>query len=273
MIISLLDTLTDSKEVFNKVINRAELQSINTNNVEENEDDNSKNKINPDKEIQISDVIVLLSNLTNTGWNFQETSINGEYEVNGMNYYYKDGFTLTRVGNRVRYVVFNEVFEKEIVSGIYPGVDLKDAKEKLGKPTFKNEDINMIGYATQNLFLCIYENEIAVYQNKYYSNYDLEEMLVKYYTGEYLGTANDFSRYIRNTYDDFIFTSDEERNIYLTSEPRGIVIKLDDSIKLTLYKNYDNSSATLLEKNMLENIEYVDKYMVEVIESERKLEE
>ena len=92
-------------------------------------------------------------------------------------------------------------------------------------------------------------------------------MILKYYKREYTGTRNDFSKYIRNKYEDFNFTSDEEKNIYLTSLVRGIIIKLDDSVSVEIFKEYDNSN--ILKQNMAENITFSKEYIVEKMEVER----
>ena len=267
IMLSLVKSLEEGKRIFEENIPKATLVSSNNNKVQNNNINNDNNIV--DEEIQVSNVVFELSNLTNKGWDFREYIIDGEYEVEGYDYHYKDGFTLTRKGNKIQRIVFNYNYNKEIFTGIYPGMSIKDAQKVLGKPAFENKELDMIGYATQNFYLCIYNGEIAIYQNEYYGNQDLEEMIVKYYLGEIQATDNEFSKYIRNTYDDFEFSSDEEKNIYLTSETRGMVIKIDDTINLTLYKEYDKTSSNLLDNNMFENIEYKDQYMIEVIENER----
>lgn len=253
--------------------NMATLQGSNrveTNNTKDNNTESNTTNIEKDEEITIYNSSNELNQIKGSGWNFHKLDIDGEYESDGT-YYHYNGFTITRYQNTIINVVFNLDYKDEIVEGIHVGMELDEVEKILGKPTFENSDTNMIGYATQTLYICIYEDEIAVYPNEYYSNKKLEEMIYKYYNNEYVGTANDFTNYIRKNFEDFRFTTDENKNIILTAKSRGIVIKLEDTIKVELYKNYDNYN--ILKNNMLDNIEYKNQYMAEAIEIERKLEQ
>lgn len=264
----MLQILKSDSEPLNIVRNLANLQG--SNSVDKNDTKNDDESIKKDEEIAIYNSSSELVSVKNSGWDFQVLDLDEELiESDGTNYYY-NGFSLTRYQNIIERIIFNEDYTEEIVEGIYVGMDLDEVEKVLGKPTFENSDNNMIGYVTQTLYMCIYEDEIAIYPNEYYSNRKLEEMISKYYNGEYVGTVNDFSNYIRKNFDDFKFTTDENKNIILISKNRGIIIRLEDNIKVELYKNYDNSNML---DNMLDNIEYKDIYMAEAMEIERKLEE
>ncbi len=261
---------TQYAETAPKFTGTATLVSSKTNTVKEEEQ--KVPEIEKDEEMTIYNSSEEIISLNTTGWYFQETNLKGEYTTDGLRYYYET-FTIDREKNQIIRIIFNENYKTEIVSGIKVGMTLDEVEDVLGKPIFQNEENNMIGYKTQNLYLCIYEDEIAVYQNEYFSNVDLEEMILKYHNREYTGTRNEFSKYIRNTYNDFNFSVDEDNNICLTSLIRGIVIKLaenDNKIFVEYYKEYDNSN--ILTKNMSENVNIINQYLIEVMEVERNLE-
>ena len=254
-----------------KLTGTAKLVSSQDINKEE-EKENENPIIEKDEEITIYNSSEEIISLNASAWRFQETNFDGEYETDGLKYYY-EAFTVERDGNSIPRIIFNENYKTDIVSGITVGMDMDKIEDILGNPVFKNKDYNMIGYKTQKLYLCIYENEIAVYRNEYFSNVALEEMILKYHNKEYTGSRNEFSKYIRNTYTDFNFTADEDRNIYLTSLVRGMVIKMgenDNEISVEYYKEYDNGN--ILTTNMLDNVVISDKYLVELMEIERNLE-
>ena len=261
---------SQSPELTQSFVNTAKMVGTNEKKEQEQEQVEEIDKTEKkEEEITIYNKSEEIIRLNASGWVFQDTNLDGEYETDGLKYYY-DGFTIERNKNYITRIIFNENYKTEVVSGIYVGMDFSEVKKVLGTPSFENEQNNMIGYATKNLYLCIYENEIAVYQNEYYSNVELEEMILKYYKGEYTGTRNEFSKYIRNKYEDFNFTSDEEKNIYLTSLVRGIIIKLDDDISVEIFKEYDNSNV--LKQNMDENITFSNEYIVEKMEVVRNSE-
>ena len=266
LLVMLLKLVQNEPELLKQTFSSAVLKGSSNTEEENDETKESQNEQKEEKELTIYNSSEELIELNSASWGYQKTNIKGEYEVDGNNYYYQ-GFTLVREKNMITKIIFNKDYNDEIVTGLYVGIDFDEVKSALGEPIFENTENNMLGYVTQNLFICVYEDEIVIYPNKYFYNRDLEKMIIKYYNNEYSGSANDFSKYVRNNYDDFSFSSDEQRNIYLTSTTRGIIITINDSISVELYKNYDNPE--FLKQNMSENVQESEKYMVEVMEIER----
>lgn len=242
--VATLTTTVNTDE--NSVVNNVQVESENTVKV-------------------LSKAIEIIS-LNNSNWNYLESSIGGNCELDGNDNIYET-FTLTRNNNHVIRIVFNSNYENEVVSGIKVGMDFKEVKKILGNPSFKNDEIDMIGYVTDTLFLCIYKDEIAVYPNEFYINKDLENTISQYYLNEYDGDKNDFLRYTQGNFEDFEFRITEDYKIIVFSVIRGIKIVADDSVNVTIYKNYDNSGNII--QDMEEQIEYSNQYFVEIIEEER----
>ena len=272
VILSVLYLKNQYTETVPKFLGTANLVSSKIDTVEE---DDEKEEAEPivlekDEEITIYNSSEELISLNASGWTFQDTSFDGEYETDGLIYYY-EAFSVERDDDKIIRIIFNENYKTDIVSGIKVGMELDDVKEKLGKPIFEDEE--MIGYKTKNLYLCIYEDEIVAYQNQYYTNEKIEEMILKYVNQEYSGTRNDFSKYIRNNYSDFNFSVDEEENICLTSLVRGVVIKLGkfaNDITVECYKEYD--SANLILNQIPESIIETKEYLFKKMEDERNSE-
>ena len=238
-----------------------------TTNEEKSENDVSNNvQVESENTVKVLSKAIEIISLNNSNWNYLESSIGGNCELDGNDNIYET-FTLTRNNNQVIRIIFNSKYENEVVSGIKVGMDFKEVKKVLGEPSFKNEEIDMIGYVTDTLFLCIYKDEIAVYPNEFYINKDLESTISKYYLNEYDGDKNDFLRYTQANFEDFEFRITEDYKIIVFSVIRGIKIVADDSISVTIYKNYDNSGNII--QDMEEQIEYSNQYFVEIIEEER----
>lgn len=238
-----------------------------TTNEEKSENDVSNNvQVESENTVKVLSKAIEIISLNNSNWNYLESSIGGNCELDGNDNIYET-FTLTRNNNHVIRIVFNSNYENEVVSGIKVGMDFKEVKKILGDPSFKNDEIDMIGYVTDTLFLCIYKDEIAVYPNEFYINKDLESTISQYYLNEYDGDKNDFLRYTQGNFEDFEFRITEDYKIIVFSVIRGIKIVADDSVNVTIYKNYDNSGNII--QDMEEQIEYSDQYFVEIIEEER----
>lgn len=237
---------------------------------DENEEVENKIEIKEENSKVVTQSLEVIR-LTNSGWDLLDTMIDGEYEVQGNNHIYEK-FTVTRNDSKITRIVFNTKYEDEIITGIKVGMSAKEVKKALGTPNFINDDLGMLGYKADNIYLCIYENEIAVYENKYCLNDDLSDSILEFYNGEYDGDKNDFFRYIQKNYSDFSFKMTEDAKIIMTSMLRGINIEVGDDIKVKLYKNYIEPENLI--NNMGEDsLEYINQNTVELIEVERKAEE
>lgn len=238
-----------------------------TTNNKENENVVSNNvQVENEDTVKVISKAIEIVKLNNGKWNYLDSSIGGNCELDGNDNIYET-FTLTRNNNQVIRIVFTSDYEDEIVSGIKVGMDFKEIKKILGNPNFKNDKIDMIGYITDTLFLCIYKDEIAVYPNKFYINKDLEDKISQYYLNEFDGNKNDFLRYTQNNFEDFEFRISDDYKITIFSVIRGIKIVVDDSIDVTIYKNYDSSGN--IASDIEEKIEYSNQYFIEIIEEER----
>ena len=232
---------------------------------------------NETEEIEEEDVYtnsIVIRNLINNNWSRLNVNFADGYEKDDDGYYvYDDGYTLyTEDGVNVKYIVFNQDYENEVIADLRVGAGYDEVIEAFGiAPTFENEQLNMYGYKTKTVYAFFYDDEICIYPNSRLSNSDFEESLFEYLSGNFDGDQTNFVVHIKNNYSDFTAELEGE-DVVLTSGNRQIQIRLHGSYQGTeviIYNGYIEES--LMEENK-ENYNITEERtidLVEQIETER----
>lgn len=142
-------------------------------------------------------------------------------------------------GKIIKRLVLNKDYKENIIKNIKVGTSQEEIKKQLGDPTFENT--KMIGYKLENEYVFFYEDKIVLYPNiKYSDNDTLEELIQKYYNGEYTKGRSRFANEILRTYSDFD-SRIEDDVVILSSITRQIELKLDNNgeIEIFIYNNYN----------------------------------
>lgn len=210
--------------------------------------------------------------LNNNNWDRVKAKLNG-FELDGDgNAFFKEGYTLYCNGKYVNYIVFHNIFEKEVVGHLKVGEDLKEVEKTLGTPTFQDKGKTYLGYKSRENYVFFYKNEIVVYPNRNFSNRTLEELFQSYFEKSYEKGRTYFLVDIRNNYEDFTIDLEEETDtITITSITRQVIAKLDGlgNIEVTFYNGY--KLANDMTKEYIKDKIFIQKEedLVEITESER----
>ena len=182
-------------------------------------------------------------------WSIKGAGIKAKEKGNGY-VKYKDYKILTE-NTFVNTIIINSDFEEEIIEGIKFGQEFNEIEKKLGKATFKEND--MIGYKINDAYIFFYNDEIAIYPNTYFENIVLEDFITKYLNNEYSSIAR-FSYDIMSNCLDFTSYIDEKKSVILESPVRGIKIKItnEGTLSAEVYNNYNITEKT--QKYIVEDI-------------------
>lgn len=212
----------------------------------------SQLEISKYKEIEITNIISnvdVLDYLIENDWTTDITV--GTRESIFKNYYifFDEGIQYKKIGSDVYNIVFTNKYTEPVVNNIRVGVSLENIKQSLGKPTFEDEELEVIGYKGKNIYVFFTENEISIYKNKTY-NYDEfwklidtfleDDMLFKEFMNELT--------YLWKDYSEYSYSSDY---MFIAYPNRGIEVKL----------NYNNESGIILYNNISEDLKIVKKYL------------
>lgn len=148
-------------------------------------------------------------------------------------------------------IILKQDFTESIIEGIKVGDAFDSIKSKLGEPQFQTN--NMIGYKTNDEYIYFYEDQVAIYPNIRFLNFELENLIKDYIDGKY-EQRKDFAFAILYKYFDFKSTIDENNTLILESPVRGIQIQISrtNEIFINTYNNYDITENT--KKYIRENI-------------------
>ena len=204
------------------------------------------------KEIKESNLVIESPELLNcieNGWDKQIEF--GTRESIFQNYYifFDEGIKTRIISGKLYNIVFTDKYVQNVLNGLNPTSKKDLIIEKLGQPTFKNQDGTLIGYKSKDIYVFFVNNEISVYRNVN-ENYDtflelIDEFLDKKYS--FLELMNELT-YIWPDYETYNYSED---SVFLSYPNKGIDVKI----------NYENTDGIIIYNNIGIEKELVKKYL------------
>lgn len=196
-----------------------------------------------------SDVLrACIDNRWNTSINFgSRDSVFNEYNI-----YFDEGIKVRNIQNKIYNIVFTTKYQGTVINNVHPGMSTSDVIEIMGKPTFSDEELNVIGYKGQKVYVFFSDNEISVYRipEEIENIKDFLE-IVDIYLNEEDSDLLEFMNqltYVWKDYSEYIYDS---KSFFIAYPLRGIEIKV----------NYDNTNGILVYNNVRENLEDIGTYL------------
>lgn len=210
-----------------------------------------------------------IQSLINNRWESKISFGTRESIFDGYYNYFDEGISTRAISGKIYNIVFNKKYTGNVVNGIFPGVDIKAIKTKLGEPAFEDENLKIIGYKGKDIYVFFTDEEISVYR---VSNDDTTEFfkLVDKFLGDELDLLDFMNEltYLWPDYEEYNYTSN---SVFITYPLKGIDIKIgyEETDGIILYNNV-NAELTKVER-YLENTEFIAKLGVDnVFESEKR---
>lgn len=210
-----------------------------------------------------------IQTLINNKWDSKTIFGTRESIFEGYNIYFEEGISTRAISGKIYNIVFNKKYSRNVVNGIFPGIDLKTIKTKLGNPTFEDEKLKIIGYKNNEIYIFFTEEEISVYR---VSKEDTDDFfkLVDKFLGEELDLLDFMNEltYLWPDYEQYNYTTN---SVFITYPLKGIDIKIgyEENDGIILYNNV-NAEIVKLER-YLENTEFIAKLGVDnVFEAEKR---
>lgn len=199
--------------------------------------------------INIISNVEALNFLIDNNWS---TDVNfGTRESIFKNYYiyFDEGIKYKKIGSSIYNVIFTEKFQGSVVNNIEVGTPLSLIKERLGTPTFEDEELEIIGYKGKDIYVFFTKDEISIYKNQKYDYKEFWNLVDKFLEEDMdFKTFMNELTYIWKDYSEYSYASDY---MFMAFPNRGVEIKL----------NYDNVSGIILYNNISEDISTTKKYL------------
>lgn len=223
------------------------------------------------KEIGITDFQVtsnIIQTCVDNKWNAMDfgtrDSIFDEYYI-----YFNRGMKVRTIDNKIYNIVFNKNYKENVINNLFPGVDLEIVETVLGKPTFEDEELGVIGYKGKQIYVFFTKDEISIYRIEE-SNVDDFFELADYFLDERLDLLEFMNQltYIWPDYSDYEYTNN---TVFISYPLKAVEIKInyDDTNGILLYNNIKNSLSKV--QRYLENTNFVARLQIDcVFEAEKR---
>lgn len=211
----------------------------------------------------------ILNNVINNSWkdnvNFGiRDSIFDQYYI-----YLEQGLKVRTIKDEIYNIVFTNNYKDNVINNLFPGIDLTAVKRTLGTPSFESEDLNVIGYKNQSLYVFFSENEISVYRNLDTDIDDFLELSNKLINEEL--DLLDFMNELTDMWPDYSEYSYSSDYMFIAYPLKGIEIKLnyDDISGILVYNNIKSSLSRI--GNYLKDTNFISRLKIDsVFEAEKR---
>ncbi len=150
-----------------------------------------------------------------------EKNKNGDYEV-----FEEKGLQIRTIYKKVFNIIFTLDYNKEVINNIKTGTDLKKVIEILGKPTFGEENLGLIGYKGENIYVFFTQSKISVYRvEKQYEKLDEFIILIEKYERE--KNVKEFVSGITDIWPDYDQYYWDKNHVHLQYTLKGIKIEFN----------------------------------------------
>ena len=168
----------------------------------------------------------------------------GERESIFNNYYiyFDEGINVRIIDGKIYNIIFTNKYKKDVINNIFPGMDLRSAESSLGEATFKDEDLNVIGYKNDKVYVFLTESMISVYRNSSETSDEFFDLADEYLNEnlDLLEFMNELT-YIWPDYSEYFYT---ESSFFIAYPLKGVEISVNNG-DINGFLVYNNNKSTL----------------------------
>lgn len=233
---------------------------------------NNLSKYEPIKTTSLEANSQVLQNLISNNWSSKENFGTRESIFEGYNEYFDEGIEARLINGKVYNIIFTKKYNGDVVNGLFPGIEQKDVKSKLGNPTFEDESLGLIGYKGENYYAFFTEDEISIYRIDKSDTNDFFKLVDKLIDDEL--DLLDFMNELTYLWPDYSEYKYDSNYAFISYPLKGIDIKIgyEDTNGIVLYNNV-NASISKLEE-YINHTEFVANMSVDnVFEAEKRRSE
>lgn len=224
------------------------------------------------EEIEITEFAVsspILQSCIDNNWNINVNFGTRESIFEGYYIYFEEGIKVKIIKDKIYNIVFDKNYKENVINSLFTGIDLETVENQLGKAQFKDEELGIIGYKGNNIYVFFTENEISVYRNPDIDTDDFFE-LADNFLAENIDLKEFMNEltYIWPDYNEYEYSAD---SIFISYPLKGIEIKLnyDDTSGILVYNNIKSNMSKI--QNYLENTNFVSRLKIDsVFEAEKR---
>lgn len=192
---------------------------------------------------------------------------------NNYNIYQDEGVEAKIINKKIFNIIFTKKYAGNVIENIAPGAEFKYVEASLGEPTFKDEELNIIGYKGKDFYIFLTEDQISIYRNSSTKSDEFFDLTDKYINEELdlLEFMNQLT-YMWPDYNEYYYT---ENSFFISYPLKGIEISVNNGDRNGFLVYNNNKSSLSKISRYLENTNFIGKLQNDsVFEAEkRRLEE
>lgn len=181
----------------------------------------------------------------------------GDYEI-----FEEQGLQIRTIYKKVFNIIFTSDYNKEVVNNIKTGTDLKEIIRILGTPTFGEENLGLIGYKGEKIYVFFTESKISVYRVE--DQYEkLDEFIILIEKFEREKNVKEFVNGITDIWPNYDQYDWDKNYVHLQYTLKGIKIEFNISSNqgITYSSNFTGKiRENLTVQDIQNNIEKLPKY-------------
>jgi len=250
----LIDTSREEKIEIQVICDKTKIKTIYINGIEDYFIYmDSKFSLSKYKKLDLTEISVQsqeLQNCISSNWSSDVDF--GSRDAIFQNYYiyFDEGIEVRKIQGKIFNIIFTKNYGKPVVNGFTIGEKYDIIIDRMGEPTFQNEDRSIIGYKSKDIYVFFENDQISVYRNIAETGFDdFFELADKFLDKEYslLEFMNELT-YLWPDYEEYTYSQDM---VYLSYPNKGIDIKI----------NYDDTDGIILYNNIGVSQDIVNKYL------------
>lgn len=205
----------------------------------------------------------ILQNCINNNWNKdtyfgERDSIFDDYYI-----YFDEGIKVRIIDEKVYNIVFTKKYDKPVINNLFPGIDFKYIETSIGEPTFKDEEENIIGYKSDQIYVFFTDSEISVYRNSTIDSDAFFDLADKFLSEEL--DLLEFMNELTYLWPDYTTYEYNEESIYINYPLKGIEIAINNGdINGILVYNNNKSSLSKISR-YLEDTRFVGRLQTDLM--------
>lgn len=207
--------------------------------------------------------------------------INNRWDPNSINFgsrdsifegyyiYFDEGIRVRSISNKIYNIIFEKNYNANVLSGIFPGMDFDSIKQILGKPSFDDSNLGLIGYKGKEFYVFFYKDQISIYRNTEEDTEEFFKLADKFIDEEV--DLLEFMNQLTYLWPDYSEYNYNYNYVFISYPLKGIEIKInyDDINGILVYNNIKAGLPKI--ETYLENTYFVARLQLDLVfDSERR---
>lgn len=182
-----------------------------------------------------------LNTIINAKWIAKNVNLGKvESSIDDYDIYYNKGFEVRNVGNKIYNLIYMKQYKENIFDNITTNMTNEKIENILGNPAFEDNNINLIGYITNQYYVFFYDGEVSIYridEEDTQKNTEFANIMTD------LNKNGDYKTFLDKLTDiysdyDYYYKTDNYINIKYSLKGLEIIMGNKNGNGITIYENY-----------------------------------